>query len=34
MTTFFLIFTLIPIGAGIIMLILNRTLLKMMHGIR
>jgi len=34
MTTFFLIFTLVPIGAGIVMLLLNRTLLKMMHGIR
>lgn len=34
MADFFMIFTLIPIGAGIIMLILNRKLLKMMHGIR
>ncbi len=34
MTTFFLIFTLIPIGAGLIMLALNKTLLKKMHGIR
>lgn len=34
MTTFFLIFTLIPVGAGIIMIILNKTLLRMMHGIR
>lgn len=34
MTTFFLIFTLVPIGAGILMIILNKTLLKMMHGIR
>ncbi len=34
MTTFFLIFTLVPVTAGIIMLILNRTLLRMMHGIR
>ncbi len=34
MSTFFLIFTLIPIVAGIVMLILNKTLLKMMHGIR
>ncbi len=34
MTTFFLIFTLIPIGAGLIMFFLNKTLLKMMHGIR
>lgn len=34
MTTFFLIFTLIPVGAGVLMWILNKTLLKMMHGIR
>ncbi|WP_411766521.1 peptide MFS transporter [Winogradskyella sp. A3E31] len=34
LTTFFLIFTLIPIGAGIIMLLLNRKIKKMMHGIR
>ena len=34
MSTFFLIFTLVPVGAGIIMLILNKTLLRMMHGIR
>lgn len=34
MTTFFLIFTLIPIGAGILMWALNKTLLRMMHGIR
>lgn len=34
MTTFFLIFTLIPIGAGVVLLILNKTLLKMMHGVR
>lgn len=34
MSTFFLIFTAIPVGAGIVMLILNRTLIKMMHGIR
>lgn len=34
MAFFFMIFTLIPIGAGVIMLLLNRTLLKMMHGIR
>lgn len=34
MSIFFLIFTAIPIGAGVIMLILNRTLIKMMHGIR
>ncbi|MFC7356631.1 peptide MFS transporter [Jejudonia soesokkakensis] len=34
LTFFFLIFTLIPIGAGIIMLILNKTLVRMMHGVR
>lgn len=34
MTTFFLIFTLVPIGAGVVMMILNKTLIKMMHGIR
>jgi POT family proton-dependent oligopeptide transporter len=34
MSIFFLIFTAIPVGAGVIMLILNRTLIKMMHGIR
>ena len=34
MTTFFLIFTIIPFVAGIIMWMLNNTLLKMMHGVR
>lgn len=34
MTTFFLIFTLVPVGAGIIMLVLNKKLISMMHGIR
>lgn len=34
MSTFFLIFTAIPVGAGVLMLILNKTLIKMMHGIR
>jgi POT family proton-dependent oligopeptide transporter len=34
LTYFFMIFTLIPIGAGVIMLILNKTLIKMMHGVR
>ena len=34
MATFFLIFTAIPVGAGIVMLILNKTLIRMMHGIR
>ena len=31
---FFMIFTLIPISAGIVMLMLNKMLLKKMHGIR
>lgn len=34
MSNFFLIFTLIPIGAGIVALLLNRVLVRMMHGIR
>jgi len=34
MSTFFLIFTIVPLAAGVIMLILNKTLLKKMHGIR
>jgi POT family proton-dependent oligopeptide transporter len=34
MSTFFLIFTIIPIAAGLIMLALNRTLIKKMHGVR
>ncbi len=34
LTYFFMIFTLIPVGAGIVMLILNKTLIKKMHGIR
>ncbi|MBW1298347.1 peptide MFS transporter [Aquimarina litoralis] len=34
MSVFFLMFTVIPAGAGVIMLILNKTLLRMMHGIR
>ena len=34
MTTFFMIFTIIPVVAGMIMWMLNRTLLKMMHGVR
>ncbi|GGD89868.1 peptide MFS transporter [Planktosalinus lacus] len=34
MATFFMIFTLVPIGAGIVMLLLNGKLIKMMHGIR
>lgn len=34
MTAFFLLFTLVPIGAGIVMLLLNKTLINKMHGIR
>ncbi|RNC84125.1 MAG: MFS transporter [Winogradskyella sp.] len=34
MTTFFLIFTAIPVGAGVIMILLNKTLIRMMHGIK
>ncbi len=34
LTTFFLIFTLIPIGAGLIIALLNPLLKKLMHGIR
>ncbi len=34
MTTFFMIFTIIPVVAGMIMWMLNNTLLKMMHGVR
>jgi len=34
MSVFFLIFTLIPAAAGVIMLILNKSILKLMHGIR
>jgi POT family proton-dependent oligopeptide transporter len=34
LTTFFLIFTFIPVGAGLVMLLLNKKLIKMMHGIR
>lgn len=33
MTTFFLIFTLVPIGAAAVMLLLSRMLVKKMHGI-
>jgi proton-dependent oligopeptide transporter, POT family len=33
-TTFFLIFTFVPIGAGLVMLGLNKFLKKKMHGIR
>lgn len=34
MSFFFLIFTIIPILAGLVMLMLNKTLIKKMHGIR
>ena len=34
MTTFFLVFTLIPIGLGIIAILLNPLLKKLMHGVR
>ncbi len=34
MATFFMIFTIIPIAAGIIMLAISKLLVKMMHGIR
>ena len=34
LTTFFLIFTFIPVGAGLVMLLINKKLIKMMHGIR
>ena len=34
MSTFFLIFTLIPIGAGIILLLINPLMKKLMHGVR
>ena len=34
MGTFFLIFTLIPIGVGLLSILLNRVLKKLMHGVR
>ncbi len=34
MSTFFLIFTLVPISAGIILVILNPLMKKLMHGVR
>lgn len=34
MTTFFLIFTIVPVGAGLIMISLNRIIRRLMHGIR
>jgi POT family proton-dependent oligopeptide transporter len=33
MSTFFLIFTLIPIGAGIVLILINPILKRMMHGV-
>ncbi len=34
LSTFFLIFTLIPIGAGVIIMLLNPLLKRLMHGVR
>ncbi len=34
MTTFFLIFTLVPVGLGVIAILLNPLMKKLMHGIR
>ncbi len=34
LTFFFLLFTVIPIGAGVVMIALNKLLIKMMHGIK
>ena len=34
MSTFFLIFTLIPIGAGVVSIVLNPLLKRLMHGVR
>lgn len=34
MSNFFLIFTAIPIAAGVIMFVLNKTLIKKMHGVK
>ena len=34
LSTFFLIFTIIPVGAGILVALLNPLLKKLMHGIR
>jgi len=34
LSVFFLIFTLIPVGAGIVMLLLNKMMIRKMHGIR
>lgn len=34
MPTFFMIFTIIPVAAGLVLIILNKKLISMMHGIR
>jgi POT family proton-dependent oligopeptide transporter len=34
MSTFFLIFTLVPAGLGLIAILLNPLLKKLMHGVR
>ena len=34
MSAFFLIFTLIPVGAGLILMVLNPLIKKLMHGIK
>jgi POT family proton-dependent oligopeptide transporter len=34
LSTFFLIFTLIPIGAGVLSILLNPVLKRLMHGVR
>ena len=34
LSNFFLIFTFIPVGAGLIIFLLNKSILKLMHGIR
>ena len=33
MAVFFLIFTIVPIAAGLVMWMLNKKLIKMMHGV-
>ena len=34
LANFFLIFTFLPVGAGLLIFLLNKSILKMMHGIR
>jgi POT family proton-dependent oligopeptide transporter len=34
LTTFFLIFTIVPIGAGLIMILLSPLMKKLMHGVK